>query len=178
MTSALTKAYAEALFTSLKEKNFDLDLALSNLQDINKIIMEDEINKFLIHPNIDKNEKINIMQKALSDFDKTISGFIFVLIENDRISDFSGIIESFSEELDELKGIINVEIITKEKLSREKYNEIIKYLEKNYQKQVKAKELLSSDILGGIIVKVNGKVMDNSLLNKLKAIKDAVLENR
>ena len=140
--------------------------------------MEDRINKFLIHPNIDKNEKIDIMKKALKDFDKTISGFILVLIENDRIIDFSGIIESFEENLNELKGIINVEIITKEELSREKYKEIINYLEKNYQKKVKAIETINSDIIGGIIIKVNGTIIDDSILNKLKAIKDAVLENR
>ena len=178
MTNALTKAYADALFTSLKEKNFDLDKALLSLNDIQKIIMEDKINKFLIHPNIDKNEKIDIMKKALKDFDKTISGFILVLIENDRIIDFPGIIESFEEALNELKGIINVEIITKEELSREKYKEIINYLEKNYQKKVKAIETINSDILGGIIIKVNGTIIDDSILNKLKAIKDAVLENR
>ena len=178
MTSAITKAYAEALFTTLKEKNFDLDKALSCLKDIKEIIMEDKINKFLIHPNIDKNEKIDILKEAFKNIDQTISSFIFVLVENDRILDYEGIIESFEEELNELKGIINVEIITKEKLSREKYKEIINYLEKNYQKKVIAHETLRDDIIGGIIIKVNGTIIDNSLLNKLKAIKDAVLENR
>ena len=49
---------------------------------------------------------------------------------------------------------------------------------KNYQKKVKAIETINSDIIGGIIIKVNGTIIDDSILNKLKAIKDAVLENR
>ena len=178
MTDALSKSYAVALIDSLKEKKFSLDQALLELSQIEKIITEEKINKFLVHPNIDKNEKIEIIKKALKDFNKTISSFILVLIENNRIGEISNIIESFKEVYDELNGIINVEIITKEKLSRVMYDKIIRFLESNYQKKVEVKETIDSDIIGGIIVKVNGTIIDDSILNKLKAIKDTVLNSK
>ena len=178
MTSSLSKSYAVALLESLQEKHFDLDQALLELNQINKIITEDKINKFLVHPNIDKNEKIEIIKKALKDFNKTISSFILVLIENNRIDELQNIIESFKIENNELKGIISVEITTKEKLSREMFNKIVKHLEKSYGKQIEAMESIDEDIIGGIIVKVNGTIVDDSILNKLKAIKDTVLGSK
>lgn len=178
MTDALTKSYGVALFDSLQEKNVSLDLALTELAQIEKIITEEKINKFLIHPNIDNNEKINVIKSAFKDFNQTIVSFIFVLIENNRIDYFSGIIESFKELYNELKGIINVEVITREHLSRETFDKIIKLLEKNYQKKVEPVELIDEDIIGGIIVKVNGTIIDDSILNKLKAIKDTVLSSK
>ena len=57
-------------------------------------------------------------------------------------------------------------------------SKIIKYLESSYQKKVISKETVDETILGGIIVKVNGMVTDDSILNKLKAIKDAVLSSK
>ena len=178
MTNALSKSYGIALFESLQEKKIDLNQALIELTQIEEIIEDNKINKFLVHPNIDKNEKIRIMEEALKKFNKTVSSFILVLIENDRISELKGIIESFQEELYELNGIINVEIITKEELSKDLSKKIIKYLESSYQKKVISKEIVDETILGGIIVKVNGMVTDDSILNKLKAIKDAVLSSK
>lgn len=178
MTNALSKSYGIALFESLQEKKIDLNQALIELTQIEEIIEDNKINKFLVHPNIDKNEKIRIMEEALKRFNKTVSSFILVLIENDRISELKGIIESFQEELYELNGIINVEIITKEELSKDLSKKIIKYLESSYQKKVISKETVDETILGGIIVKVNGMVTDDSILNKLKAIKDAVLSSK
>ena len=177
MTDALTKSYAVALFESLRENNIDLDNALLELQKIAEIIREEKINKFLLHPSIDKNEKIDIIKEALKDFNKTIASFILVLIENNRIDIYEGIIESFKEEYNELKGIINVEIITKEPLSGEMYKKIVSYLEDSYKKRVEATTKTNDDIIGGIIVKVNGTIIDDSILNKLKAIKDTVLNS-
>ena len=177
MTDALTKSYAVALFESLRENNIDLDNALLELQKIAEIIREEKINKFLLHPSIDKNEKIDIIKEALKDFNKTIASFILVLIENNRIDIYEGIIESFKEEYNELKGIINVEIITREPLSREMYKKIVSYVEDNYKKRVEATTKTDDDIIGGIIVKVNGTIIDDSILNKLKAIKDTVLSS-
>ena len=177
MTDALTKSYAIALFESLRENQVDLEEALLELQKIAEIIREEKINKFLLHPSIDKNEKIDILKQALKDFNKTISSFVLVLIENNRINIFDGIIESFKEEYNELKGIINVEIITKEPLSGEMYKKIVSYLENSYKKRVEATTKTNDDIIGGIIVKVNGTIIDNSILNKLKAIKDTVLNS-
>ena len=178
MTDALSKSYAIALFESLQEKKFSLEQALIELSQIEKIITEEKINKFLVHPNIDKNEKIDIIKKALKAFDKTIASFILVLIENNRIDYLPNIIESFKELYNELKGIISVEIITKEKLSDVLFKKIVHFLEKNYQKKVEAKEVFQDDIIGGIIVKVNGTIIDDSVLNKLKAIKDTVLNSK
>ena len=89
MTDALTKSYAVALFDSLRENNLGIDDALMELLQIEKIIKEDKIYKFLVHPNIDKNEKIDIIKKALKDFNKTISSFeviygTFILYRQDR----------------------------------------------------------------------------------------------
>ena len=177
MTDALTKSYAIALFESLRENQVDLEEALLELQKIAEIIREEKINKFLLHPSIDKNEKIDILKQALKDFNKTISSFMLVLIENNRINIFDGIIESFKEEYNELKGIINVEIITREPLSGEMYKKIVSYLENSYKKRVEATTKTNDDIIGGIIVKVNGTIIDDSILNKLKAIKDTVLNS-
>ena len=177
MTDALTKSYAIALFESLRENQVDLEEALLELQKIAEIIREEKINKFLLHPSIDKNEKIDILKQALRDFNKTISSFVLVLIENNRIIIFDGIIESFKEEYNELKGIINVEIITREPLSGEMYKKIVSYLENSYKKRVEATTKTNDNIIGGIIVKVNGTIIDDSILNKLKAIKDTVLNS-
>lgn len=62
-------------------------------------------------------------------------------------------------------------------MTNEQFGKIVSYLEDSYKKKVEAKEEIRDDIIGGIIVKVNGTIIDDSILNKLKAIKDTVLNS-
>lgn len=171
MIDSIAKSYATALF----ESSDDYDKILDSLQKIEKILEDEKTFKFLTHPNIEVKEKQKIIDEAFKDFDKLVVSFMDVIIENKRLDSFKDIVLAYQSFLDLKKGIVRVEIITNYELKKETYNKIIKTLEKNYQKTIIATTEISPDLIGGIVVKRDGYIIDNSLLNKLKSIKDNVL---
>ncbi|MGN1311398.1 MAG: ATP synthase F1 subunit delta [Bacilli bacterium] len=179
MIDSIAKSYANALIDLLNESKISINDSVSELQLIGRIVSDEEISKFLNHPNIPTNEKIKIIEDALTNkkdvFNKTIVSFTKVLVENNRIMNLSDIIAVMNEYLDNLNNVVRVEIITNKEIKEKTLNEIIAYLEKEFKREVITSVTLDERIVGGIIVKRNGYVLDASILNKLKAIKDTVI---
>ncbi len=179
MIDSIAKSYANALIDLLNESKISISDAVNELQLIGIIISDEEISKFLNHPNIPMSEKIKIIEDALTNkngiFNKTIISFTKVLIENSRIMSLCDIIAVMNEYLDDLNNVVRVEIITNTELKEKTLNEITAYLKKVFKRDVLTKVTLDDKIIGGIIVKKNGYVLDASILNKLKAIKDTVI---
>lgn len=175
MVDSISKAYAFALLDSLKDNKYSLDSGYLELTKIIEIIKDEKIYKFLVHPNIEKQEKNRIINEAFASFNKTIVSFIDVLIENNRIDRIDDIAKSYLDYLDDINGLVRVEVITNKKLSSDLENKLIATLEKSYQKKVIATYAIDESIIGGIIVKRGGYVVDDSIINKIKAIKDSIL---
>lgn len=179
MIDSIAKSYANALIDLLNESKISISDAVSELQLIGKIVSDEEISKFLNHPNIPMSEKIKIIDGSFTNltnkFNKTIVSFIKVLVENYRINSLNDIIAVINEYLDNLNNVVRVEIITNKELKEKTLNEIIAYLRKVFKRDVITKVTLDEKIVGGIIVKRNGYILDASILNKLKAIKDTVI---
>lgn len=177
MIDSIAKSYANALIELLNESKVSIEDSVLELQLIEKIVSDDEISRFLKYPNILKAEKINIIHDALNKyhFNNTINSFIDVLVDNDRICDITNIIEAIVLYLDNLKGVVRVEIITNQELKEKTLKALISTLKMEFKKEVIVNVTIDKDILGGIIVKRNGYVLDASILSKLKAIKDTVI---
>lgn len=177
MIDSVAKSYANALIDLLNESKISIDDSLKELQLIEKIVSDDEISRFLKYPNIEKKEKINIINESLSkyNFDKNIISFIEVLVDNNRIESLSSIIEAIFEYVDNLKGVVRVEIISNKDLNEKTLKALVAYLKDMFNKEVVPTVTIDETIIGGFVVKRNGYLLDVSVLNKLKAIKDTVI---
>ncbi len=175
MIDVLSKTYANALIDSINEmKSISIKDGYIELKQIEKILNDDTISKFLLHPNIELNRKISTIDKSLKDFSNVVVSFIKVLVENKTIDKLQSICEAYEEYLDEIENVIRIEITSSYVINKDTYDKLIKVLENNYQKKVIVTKKLDKNIIGGIIVKRNGTIIDDSLLNKLKTIKDTV----
>ena len=174
MIDSISRSYATAFYDLCLENKLNLNEGLDELKKAKLIIDDELINKFLVHPSIALEEKIALIKSSFKEFNNLTSSFLQVLTENKRINLLADIIDAYQEKLDELLGVCRVEIITSNKLTDELYNRLIKTLENKYQKKVIANVIIDENVLGGLIIKQNGYVIDDTLLNKLKAIKDTI----
>ena len=177
MIDSIAKSYANALIELLDESKVSIKDSIEELQIIEKIVSDDEISRFLEYPNIYKSEKLNVIKDALSKykFDKTIVSFIEVLVNNNRILELNNIIDACNEYLDNLNSVVRVEIISNKNLKEKTLKNIIDCLKKEFKKDIIANVLVDEAIIGGIVVKRNGYILDASILSKLKSIKETVI---
>ncbi|MDD2492965.1 MAG: ATP synthase F1 subunit delta [Bacilli bacterium] len=168
MISAVAMQYALAL-DSLK---LNYDEVLDDLSLVKTALSNKMTSDFFTHPLISDEEKKNVIRKTFEHFHQQILNFIFVLIDNERMAMIEDIIDSYIFINDEKNNIMRVDILVSTSLSKEKEEQLIQILAQRFGKKIKANIDIDTKIIGGLIIKYNGQILDDSVIGKLKSLKE------
>lgn len=159
-TSAIT--YAKSLFEA--DKN-----ALSDLLTVNEAINSSkDFELTMLNPSISLQIKYEIIDEIFKkELNEKVLNFIKILVEKDRFNEFEQIIQAYSNEQDELNNIKRVEVVSAVELSENQKQKTIEKLQTRLQKEVKVNWTLDTNIIGGLIIKIDDDIIDTSLKNKL-----------
>lgn len=117
----------------------------------------------------------SVEKKSAEDVDGAVVNFFKILQKNNQLKLVNKIIEKFSDIWNKENGIVEAEVISREKLSGElavKINDFIK--EKYSAKEVIIKNIVDEEIKGGVIIKVGDEVMDGSVSGQLSRLKECL----
>ena len=78
--------------------------------------------------------------------------------------------------MDNLKGKLTATVIASSELDKNQINEIKKLLADNYSQEINIDLEIDEKILGGLIVKIGSKMIDSSLLTRLKLMQSNMSE--
>jgi F-type H+-transporting ATPase subunit delta len=183
--SKIATPYAEALFQLgiylySKEKNSDLFYQLVfDIQDLLKLFSEvPSLKEFLLNPLIPGQDKKNILKKCLREESNTLD-FLQLLIDKKRIEYIENITTQFLEKVYNFLHIKFVEVWSVIELTQDQQNAIKLKINKmmktifseSYAKSAKIKLILRLDpnILGGLIIKMDSKIIDLSFKGELQS---------
>lgn len=149
-TSAIT--YAKSLFEA--DKN-----ALSDLLTVNEAINSSkDFELTMLNPSISLQIKYEIIDEIFKkELNEKVLNFIKILVEKDRFNEFEQIIQAYSNEQDELNNIKRVEVVSAVELSENQKQKTIEKLQTRLQKEVKVNWTLDTNIIGGLIIKIDRK---------------------
>jgi F-type H+-transporting ATPase subunit delta len=100
--------------------------------------------------------------------------FIKLMARNRRLPALSDAITAFNALVAVSKGEVAAEVTSAEKLSEKHIKDVKAALKSSIGRDVQLTTKIDSSILGGLIVKVGSKMMDNSLKTKLQNLKIAM----
>lgn len=113
--------------------------------------------------------------KSQSEIDKIVASFVKILAKNNQVKNAESIIKKFKEVWNKKEGIVEAEVVSREKLNLGMKNEIERYVEKKYKaEKVEIIEKIDSKIKGGVIVRVGDEVMDGSISKQLQNLKKSL----
>lgn len=115
-------------------------------------------------------EKNRIVDEVIGK-NELISSFFKVLVENNRFGLLVKINESLEKMLNEKNNIAKVDVIVSEELSKGKLKEVTETLSKAINKTVEANIIVDKDIIGGVKIKYEGKILDNSILANINDLR-------
>ena len=164
--------YASALY-ELSSKNKCIDEVLNDLLTIEDYnIQNNDFNLLIKSPLITSNEKLNILQKILSDHSANIltSNFIKVISHNKRINFLSAIIARYYAINAEKRGDVIADITSAEELTDQQKNGIKDQLRSILGEKLSLNYKIDHKIIGGLIVKVGSKMIDSSLNSKINKL--------
>lgn len=168
-----SKEYAVALFTLAAEEKLEKVIS-DDLKTVARLLQETpEYLDFLASPNISVQERIDAIDKAFSDgVHEYVVSFVKVLCEKNNIRYIHKIIYDYEDLYHATDGIATAKVISAVPLKKDEKEKLKEKLEKFCGKTVIMECSCNSAILGGVIVHIDGKVLDGSLRRRLHDIKE------
>lgn len=102
------------------------------------------------------------------------ANFVQLLARNRRLPALEGAIQAYQSLAAEAKGELIADVVSAEKLSAQQLKDLKAALKASTGSDVQLNTRVDKSILGGLIVKVGSKMMDNSLKTKLQNLKIAM----
>ena len=142
--------YAQALFELAQDSKQEMAW-MSELKQVAQVITSvPELSKILAHPSIPRVKKKEIIQTAFeSELDTTVFRFLLVLNEHNEVTSAS-------------------------KLDEDQLSRLKEMLEKKMNKILELEVQVDPSLIAGIKVQANDLVMDNTVIAKIDAMKEAI----
>jgi len=177
--SLIAVRYASALFQLGKEDAALLDRLYSDCSFMLASVREsNDLAKFLedpiIKPGIKKETLHNIFAKQLDDFSMR---FLDVIIDNNRERLLENALLDFIDLYREYKAIKSVTIITAVPIGDDFKQYVRKFIEDRFKCQIELDCNVRPGIIGGLVLLVDGKQADGSVMGQLRVMKKKMMIN-
>lgn len=170
-----SKEYAEALFALAAEEGIgeqvyeDLRLVMSQLRQNPGYV------DLLASPNIPINVRLDAIDEAFGeDVCEHVVSFLKLLCSKGSIRSVYKIIMDHEELYKASQGVSTARVISAVPLKADEREKLRLKLEKMCGKKIVMECITSSSVLGGLIVYVDGRVLDGSLRRRLHDIKEVI----
>ena len=171
----ISRDYAVALFDIAKESSEE-ETVYRDLEKVNKVFSEfPEYTEMLSAPSIPLQKRLAAVNGAFGKIvcEKVLS-FIGILCKNSKIKTFSDCFREFEDLYSTDTKTVSAEVFSAVPLSEEQKNKLCKKLEKITGKTVVLDCKIDEKLIGGVTVKVDGKIIDGSVQRRLDDIKEVI----
>lgn len=169
-----SRVYAEALFEAGKEKG-KLDSLQSQLaQFADAVDANRELQVFLFSPYLSSADKVEGLERAITDAEPELINFLELLIEKHRMPEIFRI----RRELDELwkkeNRRLDVTVVSAVELDDAVVTKIGQEVERQTGEEVELSSRVDDTILGGIVLQVGNMILDASIRSRLEKLRKTV----
>jgi F-type H+-transporting ATPase subunit delta len=114
-----------------------------------------------------------VFERALG---KETMTFMKLLVQKGREEFLPEVIKQFHVLLDEMRGVVAVEVTSAVALSSDQEGRLKKRLEQYTGKQVRIHPKLDSSIRGGVVARIGDTVIDGSIAHQLDLLRERMAE--
>ncbi len=181
----LATRYARALLNAVEKEQGKTGLpspaqvAAAQLKEFIEIWRrEKSLTVSLQNPMFEKGERLSALTEIAkkAGMADVLVRFLRVVFERDRIGQVVEISQAFSEAADTAANLLQVEVTTAREVSAQEKQSIEQSLARQLQGNLSFQWRRDAGILGGLIVRYAGKVLDGSLGGRLARVEQKLLQ--
>lgn len=177
LVSGVGKRYAVALFNAATHQ----EVAEQVAGDINAFVKvfrgEKRFRNFLMSPTVDTPEKKEVLQSVIGD---RASGlfvkFVMLLVDKKRLGAIEEIALAYTYLWEEQQGIMEVKCVTAIPLDHDLQTRTRQIIEEKSGKKCRLTTITDPDIIGGMILFADDRIIDGSIRNQLESIRRSLHE--
>jgi F-type H+-transporting ATPase subunit delta len=164
--------YARAILDIGKAEKA-VDLLEAEFKTLKEAVISDlDLKKYLTDPSVGKTTKINMALKVLGeDASVSIRTVFTVLIMADIVEEIEGIYNIFVGFVSNFKKQVYVEVVSSIELDSGTISKIKEDVDNASGLDVRIRNTVDPDIIGGLVLKIGEKIVDLSVKNKIEDIR-------
>jgi F-type H+-transporting ATPase subunit delta len=171
----ISHRYGEALFDLAKE-NGEVNQYMHSVNNFLNILDRYPIlHELLKKPNISDDEKmasLNRVLKTAASADKmSVSAFINLMIKKNREKHIKSALEHFMRLYRAYRGIALVKAYSAAPLTKRQIDALTTGLGSAWKKEIELQAFVDPSLIGGLLIKTDGLVIDNTIKKHLLAFK-------
>lgn len=173
----LVRGYAEALFQVARAEE-SLDRVEEELTRLKHVLESNaELKEFLSNFQVSSEGKKSAVSQIFGDKVSPLTlHWLDLVLDQGRQRKLPGMIETFFMLAQESREKVTAEVITARPLSEDLIQQLEKELSRASKKRVFLKPMVDESILGGVIVKIENKIIDGSVKHRLEEIKQEMVK--
>jgi F-type H+-transporting ATPase subunit delta len=164
------RRYAQAVF-EIAQENKELVKWQNDLRQLVVAVSTGSLLDALESPGISIADKARFLKESMGNISPMVMNLALLLISKSRIALIRNIAGEYNLMLDEFRGVQNAEVTTAVPLDDREETGIKTQLGVLTGKKIEIKTDVDPGILGGVVARVGGKLLDGSTRSKLAALK-------
>jgi F-type H+-transporting ATPase subunit delta len=174
--STVAKRYALALFQLSKENNL-LDQMEEELRVVKQVITNSsDLNAVLKSPKVTIDKKKEIVKDSFSKINPFVLNTLMILIDRHREEYITEVADHFVGLANEERGIAEALVYSVRQLTdAEKEALSVSFAAKVGKKSLRIENIVDTDLLGGLKLRIGNRIFDGSLRGKLDRLERKLL---
>ena len=164
------RRYAQAVFELARENN-DFDTWQANLQKMTVAVRTESFLDLLENPGVSPENKTRFLKETLRSVSRQAMNLAMLLVSKSMLRIIPEVSADYITMLDAYLGIDTAAVTTAVPLDENDKEKIKAGLSAITGKKIEMTTEVNSSILGGVIARVGGKLLDGSTRSKLAALK-------
>jgi F-type H+-transporting ATPase subunit delta len=164
------RRYAQAVFDIAREKK-ELDRWQSDLDRIAGLSKDATVMAIVENPKVRFEDKAKLLAERLGDINPLALNLVSLLATRGRLGMIGDIAGEYRRLLDGYHGIERAEVTTAVTLDDKDREELAERLGEVVGKKVVLEARVDKSLIGGMVARVGGKLLDGSVISQLAAMK-------
>ena len=154
-----------------------LDMWVEDLQTLADLLEDSEVAAFLDAPQVPEAKKLETIQQLVGESVSTLAANLVALLATKNMTLLMpGILEQFTVMVDRHRGIEWADVTTAVPLDDAQQNEVSRLLSGIVGSEVSLRTYVEPELIGGIVARLNDRVIDGSVRSKLRNMHRQVVE--
>lgn len=178
-TTPLATAYARSILDLANERG-QAEAVGHELEELAGIVQSDaSFENFLANPAIGEMERGRVIEKVfrgrVSDL---VLNFLMVVNRNRRLGLLQQIANAYADQLEDQLGKIEVDVFVAQRLTRDQIEQVRQRVSAVLKKDAVVHQYVDESIIGGLVIRVEDRLIDASVRAQLRAVRRKLLAAR
>jgi F-type H+-transporting ATPase subunit delta len=171
----IARRYAEALYAASDGR--DADRMVEELADVGAALADvPRLRRWIEHPLVARSEKQSFLRVAFPAASESTARTLALLVQNGRERLVRLVAEEFSAVCAEREGLVPISVATARPLDEEERRRLRERLEQTMGRPVRLDERVDPNLLAGVRLETQGRVLDGTARGTLERLRAALSE--